>query len=254
MDVNVGRRAPAPVPVPPRAPAHRAASPRTNRAPLREVSDPPEPSTTLTNHADDDNVTLRRRVPTAHHTLNPPKLDDAAVEQKRSRFFPTPEASSSKTLVENPSAPISNERIFSPLRPRASVIDIPSSPEPEDKVASSSTLPRGTQTKPKSEPLPTQALVTSDFDFDDDMDDAYLAEVTKMEQDALDTARPRRTATPAAASSTTLSNSQESNPIDVIVIEDNDDKENVPVAARRVRRRVPPSSQVQPEDIIDISD
>jgi hypothetical protein len=226
-------------------------SPRVERSPFREIPTPPEPNATLTNHEDDANVALRRRIPTLHHTLNPPSLDNAAIEEKRSRHFPS-QASSSKTLVNNPSAPIAQARAFSPLRGRPSVIEIPSSPE-DSNFASSSKLAEDAQ--PKAEPLSTEQLASSDYGGDDDLfgDPDFLAEIARVEAEAL-RGNKRGAATPAAPSTSTPTTSQSSNTTpDVIMIDDNDDKENMPVTTRRVRRR-PAPSQADPGDIIDISD
>lgn len=111
--------------------------------------------------------------------------------------------------------------------------------------------------QPKEEPLFTQRAESSDYGGDDDMfmDPDFLAQIAKVEAEALEDER-HGTAPVAAPSTSTPTTSQSSNAaVDIIMIEDNDDKENIPINTRRVRRRPAPTpSQANPGDVIDISD
>jgi hypothetical protein len=188
--------------------------------------------------------------------LNPPSLGDAAVEERRSRYFSS-QSSTSKTLADN-----NQDVTFSPLRRSTTAIEGPSSPA-EEKIASSKIASSSPLCQPKSESQPTRRSTDADIDIEDhDMEDledlAFWAHLAKAENAAfVENQAPEKAPAPVPSTSGSrlVSDTPQISaaiPSSVVVIEDNEDKENIPVPTRRVRRR--PAVQPPVEEVIEISD
>ncbi|KAF7327641.1 DUF1767 domain-containing protein [Mycena kentingensis (nom. inval.)] len=182
------------------------------RSPLRQISRPPSPIPDLHQHADDEDQPRRRRVPTP-----PPAVTSAY-------FSPT----------NNPPPPRRGDMGLALQSARSGPIDIVDSDSENDAPARRAIVPLKSSAR---KPQP----VLSEDEYGDDamMDDAFLEELQRVEEQGMPPAPSRSTRRGSSGSG------------DVITIDDDDDdmedKENVPAPQRHVRRRVT-------EEVIDISD
>lgn len=211
------------------------------RLPLREISEPPEPSD---GRHDDDGLPRRRRIPDS----SIPQSSSTLVE---SRFFSSTSRSSDSAgdSTQNNSTIRQISRVLSPAR--ADYIGISSSTESADGGAQ--------QLRSKSaNPLSTGMADDLEYDFgsEGDIDLAFLDEIERAEKEAMkEPSRQDREMQRRPGQASSRPRPQAPAPkyedIEVITIDDDeDDKENVPVYGRRVRRRI----STPPDDVIDLSD
>jgi RecQ-mediated genome instability protein 1 len=222
---------PAPLPLlAPPAPAPPPGEPLANaRSPLRELAEPPRSATTRqasrTAHEDEDQP-RRRRVP------NPPPSAPAP---------PPPRPSGSSIFFAN----------------QSDIADVQDISADRASVLSRERWCSPTRTNTNDTPLKED----SSSDFGDEnivLDDEFLEQVNRAEMEALGDTTGRHLAQATGGSSSAGSsatgesdfglNEQQVDAITAITIEDDDedDKENVPVLTRNVRRRT--------VEVIDISD
>ncbi|OSD06568.1 hypothetical protein PYCCODRAFT_946958 [Trametes coccinea BRFM310] len=314
----------APARTPPRAVAAAEArgvdSPP--RSPLRDISPPPEalaearPSSSLREpareHEDDAGQPRRRKRPSRagrSPSRDPPPRDTMA---QSSRYFSKPASTSSKAAANGSSNGVANGRIdedagrvridtgdasamhdlkraigLSP--PRAPPVEVPDSDDEEFFTSGTRTSSNG-KDKQRAD-LSFGEPGSEDYPFDFEMDDSFLEQVSRVEQEAYlhgassqsngksqfhasiavgtqVKAEPRSqsaskvlgngaaaTGTAKSRAGSVLGNGAGRDvPMEVIDISDDEievDKENVPAPTRHVRRRV---ASVEQEDVIDLSD
>jgi|ERR1700722_1627101 len=237
---------PPPNPAPPQPPTvgHNTESALTSntRSPFRELSESPKPvQPPRTRHDDDENQPRRRRIP------NPPSLSGATLVGSRYFSGKSSTATSTQAVNADRSALLARERLFSPTR---ASLDRPSS------SSSTSIDPN------ESIRVHPGGLELSSSDFGDDniiMDDDFLAQLTRAETEALNsksTSGPSSTSSGRAPSfgpsgaAAGATGQPSTNVVEVITIDDDEeeDKENVPLPTRHVRRRTAVNN------VIDISD
>jgi RecQ-mediated genome instability protein 1 len=207
-------------------------SPPAPRSPLRSISPPPSPPIST---RDDDDGPRRRRIP---HPPPPTAISGPGsatqasgtttqVSKSPSSYFTQslpPSTSPAATSMEG----LVRERLFSPVR-RGPLPDA----EEDDR--------KGDAT-------------SSEFDFGDaDMgfDEQFFEEVQRVERDALGIGSNTGPSNDTSANErNTIQSARE--PEDVIIMDsdlEGDDKENIPLPKRNVRRRVEPSRE---RDVIEI--
>lgn len=280
------------------------------RSPLRELGDPvPIAGPSRASHVDDACQSRRRKLPNRSQTgpsPNPPPRR-TSCQETQSRFF------GSQSGTVNPSASLANEHLISPHKQQA--IFVPNSDEEDGESwqllgnrTRSHTSVREDPSRRGTAATTSPKAASSELYYDDDffLDDAVLAQVDRVEREALEPSDEEaiRTATSSfnpAGTETTQRTEVASNQhtaagvslrstytnhgsasmsasgsvstvvadpnhslgstgralglridLGVVTIEDSDedDKENVLVPARRVRRRIAPSQ----DDVIEISD
>ncbi|TDL25790.1 hypothetical protein BD410DRAFT_607992 [Rickenella mellea] len=228
------------------------APPAHVRSPLRELSEPPDmfPNGNMDYDDDEDELPRKRRVPnpTPNSNVPPPSEPPATgTTLVPSPYFGSNMASSSRTRVESSQL----SRVLSPTRREPIVIEDDSSMEVDlldVQTRASTQVPNTQRTSGKAGVVEP----SSDFDYGD-IDDAFLAEVEQVERQAIDAevtasqTRVSRGTTPAVAHPPLQS--RVAGHVITIDDEDEDDKENVPLPKRRVRRRL-----VGESGVIDISD
>jgi len=278
---------------PPAAPAQQIRV-LPGRPPFREISEPPSPPVagpSGTFHDDDEGQPRRRKVPNrAQRSPSPeppPRTTDNAGS--RSRYFASGSGSQSRT--HDPLDAITHERLFSPHRQPPIVIP-DSDEEDELQNAPSNTLAISGKVRAISGTvIPSPRTHSSEFDFGDDNfeDAAFLEEVSRVEREALaggatttqvtdtnatlvettwgssSTVLPSlpSASRPASGSNSSLTSNTRAGgtatdrvDFGVITIDDTeeDDKENVPVPTRHVRRRTARSVPTSQQDVIELSD
>ncbi|KAI0342854.1 hypothetical protein BDW22DRAFT_1394854 [Trametopsis cervina] len=274
------RRTPPPPPVVQRA---------LPRSPLQEVARPPEPSAAGPSHmlhSDDIELPRRRKLPTKPREPSPEASLHSSVQ---SRYFSAGNEKGKHRGVE-----LSRELRLSPHRQGPVVV--PDSEEDEPSPPRKPPVFRGKDAPPLVVHRDTDAAASgntkvnadssasSDFEFE--FNDEFLSQLDKVEQEAIAATATTavagssrtRDASSVASTATLASSSrpaavvssrppQSRNPsaqpqplvdLGIIDIDDDeaDEKENVPVPTRHVRRRLghPIASQAAPEEIIEISD
>ncbi|KAL0065077.1 hypothetical protein AAF712_007913 [Marasmius tenuissimus] len=237
------------------------------RSPLRDISPPPSPILPVDSHShiEDEDQPRRRRIPAPSQSI--PPSTTAAPPSTQPRRPPISTQSNGSLPTQGPIDIESDEedennsswmadtrrRPVKPLPARGRLSEgSPSNvPAPDNK----------SQFKEDYAPTPTKPIMIEDDDdmFDDDLDAEFLAGIDEAEMKAMgeqfqSMGTPSGTPSKAVASRTSTSEPLEETHVETITIDDEeeDDKENVPVLSRNVRRRT--LQHVPPEDVIELSD
>ena len=240
---------PAPTaPTTPRAPTQ--APPNIEpRSPLRELTRSPSP-TLIPSYHDDEPGSRRRRIP-SQPSNNASASTSTSTAVQSSYFGGTSNAASSSSAARAVNQ-LSTARAISQTR----TISLYSIGDTNDEI---SHPPRGSAASTRSGPKPlTRSDGSTVYDFGDDpMNEEMFLFMDQIEKEyqsqSQSTSAANTQVHPSNAPST--SHAHRLPPAiggDVITIEDDeeDDKENVPVPTRRVRRRI----EYVDTDVIDISD
>ncbi|KAJ7455345.1 hypothetical protein B0H11DRAFT_2200430 [Mycena galericulata] len=195
------------------------------RSPLREISPPPSPTliAELHQHSDDEDQPRRRRIPAPPSTIG-----SSSSTLVTSAYFPSSGAGPAPR-------PGDMGLVLSPRR--TETIEIESSDD-ENIPAKRPIAGRKSLRKQTTPPMPSPPKndpPSDDYGMDmDSMDDSFLQELQKAEQQSMPTAPP-----PVPSTS---GRRQVDPDVEVITINDEDeemeDKENVPAPQRHIRRRV----------------
>ncbi|KAJ7227301.1 hypothetical protein GGX14DRAFT_629307 [Mycena pura] len=209
------------------------------RSPLREISPPPSPTLPVDSHhhSDDEDQPRRRRVPAPMSTASSSTLVTSSYFSS-SNAGPAPRRGNIGIVL-------------SPTRAGPIEIDSDSENEPVPKAPPGLERPiiglKSTRrTTPFAPSHPTNDPPSDDYG-DMEMDDAFLEELQKAEAQSITPAVPR--------TGQDTSGRQFTDP-EVITIDDDEemeDKENLPMPQRHVRRRVL-GERKAPGEVIDISD
>ena len=239
---------PAPTaPAPPRAPTQAPPNPEP-RSPLRELTRSPSPTLIPSYHGDEPG-SRRRRIPSQPNNASASTSTSTAVQS--SYFGSTSNAASSSSAARAVNQ-LSTARALSQTR----TISLYSIGDTDDDI---SHPPRGSAASTRSGPKPlTRSDGSTVYEFGDDpMNEEMFLFMDQIEKEYQSQSQSTSVANtqmqPSNAPST--SHAHRLPPAiggDVITIEDDeeDDKENVPVPTRRVRRRI----EYVDTDVIDISD
>ncbi|ETW83146.1 hypothetical protein HETIRDRAFT_126445 [Heterobasidion irregulare TC 32-1] len=234
-------------PAPPRAPTQTPPNPEP-RSPLRELTRSPSP-TLIPSHHGDEPGSRRRRIPSQPNNASASTSTSTAVQ---SSYFGSTSNAASSSSVARAVNQLSITRALSQTR----TISLYSIGDTDDDI---SHPPRGSAASTRSGPKP---LIRSDgstvYEFGDDpMNEEIFLFMDQIEKEYQSQSQSASAANTQVQPSNALSASHAHRlpPAisgDVITIEDDeeDDKENVPVLTRRVRRRI----EYIDTDVVDISD
>lgn len=242
----------APEPCPPRA-VPKPPSVRSNRpvppppamyrrSPLQNIDEPPEPGPSE-NHSGDAEQPRRRKVPAQH----------GGADSTTSRYFTAGSSGKAKDLANAIRLPPHRQSAITTLDSdddRAVV-------ETFGQQEGSSTIDKG---KGRTANADADDGKSSEYDFDFSFDEGELvATLDKVEKEHVE--RGSSVATPAVVQRTAGSSNSGgagTGDSDTIIIDDDEenDKENIPVPTRNVRRRVgqPRPVLVIDDEVIELSD
>ncbi|KAK1231575.1 hypothetical protein PQX77_005309 [Marasmius sp. AFHP31] len=236
------------------------------RSPLRDISPPPSPTLPVDSrsHIEDEDQPRRRRIPAPSHSI-PSSSTTVAPPSTQPRRPSIPTQSNGHLPTQGPIDIESddededeNNSWMADTR-RRPVKPLPARGRPSEGSPSNVPAPDNKpQVREDHSPTPIKPIMIEDDDddmFDDDLDAEFLAGIDEAEMKAMgEQFQSMGTPSRAVASRTSTSEPLEESHVETITIDDDeeDDKENVPVLSRNVRRRT--LQHVPPEDVIELSD
>ncbi|THH33181.1 hypothetical protein EUX98_g962 [Antrodiella citrinella] len=188
------------------------------RSPLREISEPPEPSHTF--HDDDEQQPRRRKVPPRNRSPSPPPPPRPRPTSTRSKYFDADDGDSKdKGKQKQKAGDLARELIFSPHRNAPIIVD-DSDDEFDNLDGAEVSQSKGKGKRKESSvtvqvrydpdpEVPESGDASSEYGFDEEFPDEVMAELDRVEEehiqeDAIRSQTQTQTQTQLQQSGTTL--------------------------------------------------